>query len=433
MERSRADLARTVDALAAAHRATITESRTELALYQLDGLGARDVVACLEPAGFTLSRLADEGSDLRIEQLDNDTAGIELVAKKPITPDSVFPVLTTTGFLEVLKRAPVEPVLWVHGLDRCIEAATICYLPWGIEHVFDPDEPTADPSRVVRVLGNAEPVQKIGRWLLRDAETDLSGAFLAAWRSHAATALARALAQEIEPDGMLLFRGPPPTRFRCIGVDRLVIPAFNQLQQVAAWVYENPRELENRHALVAAEVARTALRDGDITDLGSVMSGALEGARIAYGFGVSQVSRDALKSLSDLRKAVSDETTKLADATRTLAAAVMTSAVGNVGLVIARLTLGEGSKFVASAAGVIGLVLAIYVAVVIWSGWHFLTIQQDLREDWRERLYRFLADDEYERMVTTPVAKAETGYKKSAIASGVIAILMLAAVLIIII
>lgn len=432
MERSRADLARAIDALAATHRATVTESRTELALYQLDGLGARDVVARLEPAGFTLSRLADEGSDLRIDQLDDDSAGIELVATKPIAPDSVFPVLTATGFLAALKRAPAESVLWVQGLDRCIEATTVCYLPWGTEHPFVVDEPPADPSRVVRVLGNVEPVQQIGRWLLRDADADLSGGFLSGWRTHAATALTRALAQEIEPDEKLLFRGPPPTRFRSSGADRLEVPVLNQLQRVAGWVYENPRELENRHGLVAAEVARTALRDGDITDLGSVMFGALEGARIAYGFGISQQSRDALKSLSDLRKAVSDETTKLADATRSLAAAVMTSAVGNVGLVIARLTLGKDSKFVASAAGVIGLVLAIYVAVVIWSGWHFLTIQQDLRRDWRERLYRFLADNEYERMVTTPVEKAEMGYKKSAIVSGAIAILMLVAVLIIV-
>lgn len=432
MERSRADLARAIDALAATHRATVTESRTELALYQLDGLGARDVVARLAPAGFTLIRLADEGSDLRVDQLDDDSGGIELVATKPIAPDSVFPVLTATGFLAALKRAPAEPVLWVQGLDRCIEATTVCYLPWGTEHPFVVDQPPADPSRVVRVLGNVEPVQEIGRWLLRDADVDLSGRFLSGWRIHAATALARALAQEIEPDEKLLFRGPPPTRFRSSGADRLEVPVLNQLQRVAGWVYENPRELENRHGLVAAEVARTALRDGDITDLGSVMCGALEGARIAYGFGISQQSRDALKSLSELRKAVSDETTKLADATRTLAAAVTTSAVGNVGLVIARLTLGRDSKFVASAAGVIGLVLAIYVAVVIWSGWHFLTIQQDLRRDWRERLYRFLADNEYERMVSTPVEKAEMGYKKSAIASGAIAVLMLVAVLIIV-
>lgn len=47
MERSRTDLARAIDALANAGRATVTESRTELALYQLGAADARDIVALL--------------------------------------------------------------------------------------------------------------------------------------------------------------------------------------------------------------------------------------------------------------------------------------------------------------------------------------------------------------------------------------------------
>lgn len=84
------------------------------------------------------------------------------------------------------------------------------------------------------------------------------------------------------------------------------------------------------------------------------------------------------------------------------------------------------------AAGVIGLALAIYVGVVIASGWHFLTIQRDLRNDWRERLYRFLGNDEYGRMVTSPVARAEKGFRNAAIGSAAVALLELVAVLIVI-
>jgi predicted permease len=173
------------------------------------------------------------------------------------------------------------------------------------------------------------------------------------------------------------------------------------------------------------------MRDADIPALVALMRRALEGARIAYGFGVSQQSRDALKTLSDLRKAVTDETSRLSDATRAMVAAVTTSAVGNVGLIIARVTLGEDAKFVAPAAFAIGIALAIYVGVVVWSAWHFLNIQSDLRRDWRDRLYRFLADDEYQRMVVDPVASAERGFKRAAVASGLITLLLLIAVVLV--
>ncbi|TIV70763.1 MAG: hypothetical protein E5V79_06450, partial [Mesorhizobium sp.] len=90
-------------------------------------------------------------------------------------------------------------------------------------------------------------------------------------------------------------------------------------QSVATWVYENDRELENRHGLLAAEVARTSFRDGDAQALAGVLGTAFEGARIAYNFGVTQQSKDTLKALGDLRKTVSDDATKLSETTRTLA------------------------------------------------------------------------------------------------------------------
>lgn len=432
MERYRANLARTVDALVAAGRVTITETVTTLSLYQLDGRGAKEVLTGLEHSEFALLRLADEGGDLRPEDVEEDAVAIELVVSKPQVPDGTLPILTKAGFEAALLSPTAEPVIWVQGLDRIVETVGVCYLPWGIECAFSPAPALADPVRVVRCFGELQTTGSIDRWLLRDPETDISGGKLTAWRNGSAKALARALAQEIERDGQLLFRGPPATRFRGENASRIEVPALGAMQRAAGWVYEHARELENRHGLLAAEVARTALRDGDIADLGSVMFGALEGAKIAYGFGLSQQSRDALKSLSDLRKAVSDETAKLADATRSLAAAVMGATVGNVGLVVARLTLNKEARLIAPAAGLIGIALALYVSVVIWSGWHFLTIQRDLRCDWRERLYRFLGDEEYERMVNAPVERAEAGFKTSAIIGGAIAGLMLLAVMFII-
>lgn len=433
MEPSRTALARAVDALASAGRATVTESRADIAIYQLDAEGVRAIMPLLAPAGFVLGKLVDDGGALAFEDVVDGSDGIELVATKPAVPDGVLPILTRAGFRATLERGADEPVIWVEELDRRIDTVQVRYSTWPDADPFQPDDAPADPARVVRILGVAGVAEPIGRWLLRPADADVSGPLLTAWRERAAVALAGALAQEVEGDGRLLFRGPPPTRFRRDGANRVTVADFEALQAAASWVYENPRELENRHGLLGAEVARTALRDGNLVDLSSVMANALEGARIAFGFGVSQQSRDALKTLSDLRKAVTEETGKLADATRSLATAMTTSALGNAGLVVARLTLPKGAGFVGAAAIVIGVALALYVGVVIASGFHFVSIQRDLRANWRERLYRFLPEDEYERMVTNPVGRAEAGFRNTAIASGALALVMLVAVALVVV
>lgn len=362
------------------------------------------------------------------ELIDDEATGIDIVADKPIVPEGIYPILTRAAFMAVLDRPPIESIIWVAELERKIETNSVCFSPWGSMDNFLPLGAILEPFRVVRAWAENNSIEPVDRWLLRDASSDVSGGILATWRERAVRVLSSALSQEIERDGRLLFRGPPATRFRFEGARNTTLPAFASLQRAVAWVYENPRELENRHGILAAEVARTALRDGDLSDMAATLSGALEGAKIAYSFGISQQSRDVLKALSDLRKAISDETTKLAESTRSLAAAVTTSAVGNIGLIIARITLAKDSHFVDSAAIAIAVALTLYVLVIMVSGFHYLSIQRDLRVNWRERLYRFLGNEEYKRMVTDPVTRAERGFRNTAIGSGLIILLMLSAV-----
>ncbi len=153
----------------------------------------------------------------------------------------------------------------------------------------------------------------LSRWVLRDPElvpTSESSAFKV-WRDQAVHAVAAAMANEVDVDSVLIFRGPPVSRFRPTQAVAIGTEPFVHLQRAIAWAYDSPRELENRQGLLAAEVARNALRDGTLADLCDIAGHALDGARIAYGFGVAQQSKDTLKALSDLRKAVTDETSKL--------------------------------------------------------------------------------------------------------------------------
>lgn len=351
-------------------------------------------------------------------------------ARKPGIPADVEAILTRTGLAAALVRPGLGGRVWLHALHQAFETHSVRFAPWGDATAFaTADDAAPSPRKFVRVLddGTRFP-DDLGRWLLRDPESAIAGRGIDPWRRMAIERLSQAVANEIEPDGNLLFRGPPATRFTPSAGALVEASGLEALQKAARWVFENPREAENRHGLFSAEVARTALSGGTATDLASISRTALEGAKIAYNFGVTQQSRDTLKALSDLRKAVSDETSKLGENTRSLATAVAGSVVANLGIIIARLTMPATSNWVPVAAITIGLVLAIYVGSIIWSGAHYLGLQSMLRTEWRQRLYRFLDDDEYERMVSTPVAKAEKGFWIACCIAAVMTVLLFVAV-----
>lgn len=427
MERFRTALAEALDALVGGGRVVVTETRGGIAVNQLNGAEAEAIVAHLEADGWDDITAADAGGDIPRAMLAGSGDGIRVTAPRHALPDGVDAVLTRSGFASLLDREAVSPIVWVHGLGAAIDTWTARYAPWGDTTEFAASEPPAKPGRVVRVLGPGGPGAQLGRWLLRVSETDVSAEAMEPWRTRVAAKLGASLAQEIEPDGRLLFRGPPPTRFAPNGAD-LDEHAFAALQKAVNWTYENARELENRHGLMAAEVARTSLRDGSLEDLASTLPAALEGARIAYGFGVTLQSTDTLKALGDLRKAVSDDAAKLSETTRSLGTAVIGAVFGNIGLIVARLTLPANGVFIGPAAILLGVVLAIYVVAVIASGGFYIFIQRELRRDWRDRLYRFLGDEEYARMVNRPAERAEGAFWITAGIGVVMTLVLLAAV-----
>lgn len=155
---------------------------------------------------------------------------------------------------------------------------------------------------------------------------------------------------------------------------------------------------------------------------------ALEGARIAYNFGVTQQSRDTLKALGELRKSVADDTAKLSETMRTLGGAVVGTVFANIGLIVARLASPANNTFVGSAAILIGIVLTIYVATIVGSGIHYIWVHRYLRKEWRNSLYRFLAADDYRRLVEVPVRRAELAFWCIAGAGIAMVVLLLIAV-----
>ncbi|MCP8883593.1 hypothetical protein NIM87_08790 [Devosia sp. XJ19-1] len=118
---------------------------------------------------------------------------------------------------------------------------------------------------------------------------------------------------------------------------------------------------------------------------------------------VAKVSADNLKALADLRKAVTDETGKIADAVRQVVGAIASALAIGIGLIAARVAANAPGPLVLAVM----VVVAAYIFVVIYSGHKFAALQRGLRDMWRSQIYRFLSQDEYQKLVIQPSLDAE--------------------------
>lgn len=427
-------LAERLDAWAGQDGVTLTENLGRLTVRQLRGDQAQELLGLVEAAGLPVLAVGDRGGDLARDELDAGRKGVQVQAGLPASPEGVERILTLWAFDQALGRPDLPARVWVRRLAMPFETLSHAFGPWGDGERKTPVETCGDPRKFTRALVDYPAADAdLCRWLLVDPEASAppESPAWSAWRTRCAIALARTLANEIDGDARLVFRGPPVSRFSLERAEEVDAAGLSALQRAARWTWLNTHEVEQRQALVAAEVARASGRSGDLAALAEVAAPALEGARIAYAFGLQQQSRETLKALSDLRKAVLDETAKLTDINRNLATAVGGAVIAGVGLLVARLTLPTNGVFVGGAALLLGMVVVLHVGATTVSGALFVRLQQRLRREWKGRLYAFLTKDDYEALVEAPVRGAERGFWTTAALGGIMTLLVAAACMIV--
>ncbi|WP_342740052.1 hypothetical protein [Bradyrhizobium sp. B117] len=434
MEHSLKSLAQTLDDWAAQKRAFITETDELLAVGGLSASDAKSLAkSSVDVAWKFVIEDATEAA-VGLSDITSDFSPFKITITKDGVPNEVSSVVTNVALADWLSRPPERTVVWVARLETAFETHDVRYAPWGDATEFTPKPVACSPRKFVRDSSTVSRVpDSLGRWLLKDgARAPWDEGAARVWINLSAASLFISMANEIEPDGALMFRGPPVSRYTVSRDSAATISSngFEAVQAAARWIYESERDAETRHGLLAAELARTSVPNNNASLLFERgASPSLEGAKIALQLGLHKLSLDSLKAMADLRKAVTDETTKLSDATRQLATAVAGALFAGVGVIAARLTVSVNSPVILTAILILGIVLCAYVGSVIISGYQFVRIQRELRVQWRERLYRFLPEAEYSMMVTKPAAEAEAGFNVAAQISGVLAVLLLAAVI----
>ncbi|SHL78874.1 hypothetical protein [Rhodanobacter sp. OK091] len=423
-------LAEAIDGLVETKQAFVAESENAVTVSALSAAHASELKALCEPLGWPVELFDRVGEPwVSAEAPDPGFAPYRLVIQKPASPANTLRLLSNHAFAEWLEIGHVAPRWHIARFTGSLVTGVRVIQSW--EGAQEPAAlpSTKSPRALVKEFGNVRRVpEDVRYWLAPALDSELFIEPAAqVWIRAASAALISCLPDEIDADnGALKFRGPPRLtlpRFDVVS-DVLDHASFNTLMEVSYWLFEHEREAEMRHILLAAELARSgATAESTPTFLRQHLAHAWESAQIAYQMALSETGLDTLKVLSDLRKAVTEETAKLSDISRQLTGSVAAALATGIGLIAARVAANAPAELIA----IVMLVVALYITMVISSGVQFMRLQRQLRTDWQHRLYRFLPEAEYTRMVVKPTGKAERSFVWTAWLGGVaVAVLTLA-------
>ena len=418
-------LANLLNDLARKGLALISEGPSSLIVSNLSSSATLTVARAASDASWPVSIVDGHGSEYDFDEVHEDFGPFRIQLEKVLPPaqeqvDDLF-LVTEVGFSSYLQKGHSAARWRLLGLKQAFISRARVYCGWDDALMFEVAPATKAPRLLVKESATVRTVpDDVRHWLLAEGQGLVEdNSYQQIWATHAFNVLSRCVANEIDSTGnTLTFKGPPKLNltfaqsFEAGESESVGLEDFQVIQEAAGWVFDNAREAEVKHILLSAEIARSGRSDGEVAEyFREHLAAALECAKIAYQMAVSEITKDTLKSLGDLRKAVTEEASKATDATRQAVAAIATALTVGLGLIAARLTVQINPYLIT----VVMIVALGYTAMNVFSGWKFIKIQQALRAEWQSKLYRFLSTAEFKKMVEKPIGDAEGIFRRVSI------------------
>ncbi|UJQ94137.1 hypothetical protein [Mariluticola halotolerans] len=419
---------RRLDTLSAENRVLLNEGVDSIVLSELSAADATEVAELIADAGLTWNgENAADGSVASGEEFDSALEPYRFTVDKPAM-EQVAVLFTLVGLGQWLER-DLPSIGWKHiQTKQPFNTLARRFLTWD-----DKSQPKAqeirrpEPRNLVRESGDPSVPSRIDPWLLDIPLSlmPLGDPVFDEWARYSIQVARRCLASEILADGTIVYAGPP--KMKVDGKVDLQVSKdlLFQFQRALRWVYETEHQSEIRHSLLGAELSRHSLA-GDIT--AATLESSIEGAKIAYRLSLSDLSKDSLKAIADVRKAVTEEINKTADTARQLTTAVAGAVFLGLGVVAARVTSNAPPAILIA----LSFVLAAYIGAIIFASAHYMRLQEDLRSDWKQRYFSFLGVKDYEKLVTAPLAAAKKGFVIVSYIAGFISAAMVIGVIILV-
>lgn len=277
-----------------------------------------------------------------------------------------------------------------------------------------PEALRIEPRQLVKdYVPSREIAEDISPWMIVSKPAVVSPEF-EAWRAQAGRRLLGALVNSAELEEnvvWLKFSGPPIFRIRA--EDDISAKAWEELTACAEWVFLSGSDIEVRHLIFAAELARAGRND---SKLSAILLQALEAAKSTYEAHVRSASRETLKALADLRKTVIDETQRVTQRAQDLTGGLWRDVAVSVAAFVIK-AAGDASKATnPETAANIYFAAAIFIAISFFLQIRihqtYLNDQRKARERWLRTLYGYISSSERKEIAEEPIRKAEESYRE---------------------
>lgn len=387
----------------------VRETWDKVILSRLSPDVTRSIAGLATTVNLPMAIMDDASRDIALTDVDDVQAPYRIILDKPTDTTTGY-ILTLLAMDTLLFDMEGRRTIHIAGLSQSFESLDFAFTPWGSTAVtFGESVSLKSPRAFVREYGDKRIVpQTIGPWLMRSLSWHADEPAFVRWATIATRQCVLSLCDEIQlSPPALIFKGPPRGSMAIPGIAKANDQVFAAVQACATWVYEAASETEMRHPLLTAEIARFAPADITVELAAAVFKNALDGARLAYQLGMSKLSSDTLKMLTELRKSVLDEATKVSDGTRQLVAAVATTLSLGIGMIAVKIGAHADGRII----GAISVIAVAYVVAIVWSGYRFLSLQDEIRDQWKPRTYGFISAESYTSLVEEPARKAANAYR----------------------
>ncbi|MCP1227772.1 hypothetical protein [Acetobacter fabarum] len=370
-------------------------------------------------ANGDVSNIEDEAVSVRL------TKNVEAEVAYFVTQRGFKAALSNIEFMRDVRK------IWIAKDFLPFSTRSCVYLPWGsaVEHKHFED--TFDsPRRLVRDQSYQSAPTDIRPWYLMTPGDETSEIF-AAWKEAAVRNLIFCLPTEIrdsDGNGQVVLKGARSV-FADIDLSKSQSQLFDVVMDAVRWVYDQRRDTETKFHLLNNHLALYWPEEATWPmGLAGVLDHALASAREAFSFHLQDDSKEAIKSLGDLRKALQEEVTRSQSATRDLLSALWRdTAIAGAAFALRSATTNSSAMNFASL-GAAALLFASLLTTVI-SNWRFDVLTKQVRAQWRQRLYAFMPEKQWGELVTRPVSRARWIYRFSIIPVFAVYVVLIGALL----
>lgn len=367
-----------------------------------------------------LEALQQEKLHIRLEKIQQDDIAVF------ITLDGLSSALEDLAFTAKQRR------IWLPFNFQRFTTASLAFSAWGQRQELPNALLFDSPRKLVRDQTHRLTPDSLSAWYLVEGGLDQSAVFKV-WRRAALLRLSLSIPSEIRPSAgadQVVMRGARTSVAALQQIEEGDEEAvFSHLSEAIRWVYDQPRDTETKFYLLNNHLSLD-WREGATWPAGlrSSLAGSLTSAREAFGFHLQDQSKDALKSLGDLRKALQDDVARSQQSTKDLLSAMWRD-VAIAGAVFAFKTTGTQSATLQWVAIAATILLTSSILIMLLANSRFDTLSKNSRKAWKNKLYAFMDERHWVELVDKPIKQARTVYRIAVLPTLIVYLVLIVAML----